>query len=243
MHGTASDVFDLAIGHQKEPYRLGARAPMTNAKWKGPWDCAEFASWCLYQATGVLFGTEPRSDPIRADAFTGFWAEQALAVNAAVPIELAARTVGAFLVRKPAPGKIGHIVISDGKGGTIEAHSTARGVIRSTLSGRRWDLGVIIPDVVAFAAPALPPISIATHTLRVQSPLIADRVVKDVQRALVSRGFNPGRNDGVYGPQTAHAVRDFQAEAGLVADGEVGPATFKALKIKVPAWANQTIAL
>ena len=77
MAGSAVDVYELAIRHEREPYVLGARAPLTNAKWKGPWDCAEFASWCLYQATGVLFGVMPRHNAVSADAFTGFWADQA----------------------------------------------------------------------------------------------------------------------------------------------------------------------
>ena len=243
MPGTATDVFELAIKHLDEPYVLGARAPMGNSKWKGPWDCAEFASWCLFQGTGVLFGVMPRNNPVTADAFTGFWADQARDANAVVPIETAARTVGAFLVRKPAAGKIGHIVISDGQGGTVEAHSSKFGVIRSTLSGRRWDMGIIIPNVVAHASPDLPPIEIATRTLRVESPLVAADIVKDVQRELTKRGFFPGSADGVYGPQTADAVRLFQAKTGLVADGEVGPATFKALKIPVPAFAKKTIPL
>src|SRR6185369_10371990 len=158
MPGTAQDIFDLAIRHVGEPYILGARAPMANAAWKGPWDCAEFASWCLFQATGVLFGVMPRNNPVTADAFSGFWIDQAIEANAVVPVELAARTVGAFVVRKPAPGKIGHIVFSDGRGGTVEAHGRADGVIRSTLANRRWDIGVIVPGVVAHAAPDLPPI-------------------------------------------------------------------------------------
>jgi N-acetylmuramoyl-L-alanine amidase len=241
--GTAADVYELAIQHEREPYVLGARAPMGNAKWKGPWDCAEFASWCLFQATGVLFGVMPRNNAVTADAFTGFWADQARDANAVVPVELAARTLGAFVVRKPAIGKIGHIVISDGKGGTIEAHSSKFGVIRSTLANRRWDLGVIVPGVTAHSSPDLPPIQVLHRTLRVQDPLLRADIVKDVQRALIQRGFASGRIDGIYGPQTAHAVRLFQIDKDLVADGEVGPATFKALKIPVPAWAKQTIAL
>lgn len=243
MPGNSTDVFNLAIKHLGEPYVLGARAPMANSKWKGPWDCAEFASWCLFQGTGVLFGVMPRNNPVTADAFTGFWADQARDANAIVPIETAARTIGAFLVRKPAPGKIGHIVISDGKGGTVEAHSSRTGVIRNTLAGRRWDMGIIIPGVVAHAAPDLPPIEVATRTLRVESPLIAGEIVKVVQKELLRRGFFPGTADGVYGPQTADAVRQFQAQKGLVADGEVGPATFKALKIPVPAFAKKSIPL
>ena len=243
MPGTAADVFELALDHLHEDYVLGARAPMANAKWRGPWDCAEFASWCLFQATGVLFGVKPRHDPIAADAFTGFWADQAREAKAVVPVELAARTRGAFLVRLPAPGRIGHIVISDGKGGTCEAHSSARGVIQGTLAGRRWDIGVIVPGVPALSSPDLPPIEVAVQTLRVTSPMMAGPIIKEVQRALAKAKFPVGRPDGVYGPQTAHAVRLFQAARGLVADGEVGPATFKALGIKVPEFAKKTISL
>lgn len=76
-----------------------------------------------------------------------------------------------------------------------------------------------------------------------ESPLIAAEIVKSVQRELLKRGFFPGGTDCVYGPQTADAVRQFQAQKGLVADGEVGPATFKALKIPVPAFAKQTVQL
>jgi N-acetylmuramoyl-L-alanine amidase len=240
---STSDIFELAIKHTGEPYILGARAPMTNSKWKGPWDCAEFASWCLYQTTGVLFGVMPRNDPVAADAFSGFWADQAREADAVVPLETAARTAGAFVVRKPAPGKIGHIVISDGKGGTIEAHSSKFGVIRSTLAGRRWDLGIIVPGIIAHAAPHLPPIEVAVVTLRVTTPLMKDPLIKDVQRALAGLGFAPGRVDGIYGPQTAHAVRLFQTGKNLVADGEVGPATLKALKIAVPAWVKRSMPL
>jgi hypothetical protein len=243
MAASASDIFDLAIEHEGEPYILGARAPMGNSKWRGPWDCAEFASWCLFQATGVLFGVKPRNDPVAADAFTGWWFEQAHEADAVIPVEVAARTAGAFIIRKPMPGKIGHIIISDGRGGTIEAHSSKRGVIRSTLAGRRWDIGVVVPGIGAQSAPDLPPIEIAVRTLHVASPLMAGPIVKDVQRALNAGGFAAGKADGVYGLQTAHAVRLFQESEGLVPDGEVGPATFKALRIPVPAFAKKTVAL
>src|SRR5947209_1440452 len=67
---TGDDVVALARRHVGEEYILGARAPMANAAWKGPWDCAEFVSWCVFQATGILYGTKPRNDPMLADAFT-----------------------------------------------------------------------------------------------------------------------------------------------------------------------------
>ena len=116
--------------------------------------------------------------------------------------------------------------------------STQSAYLRSPVSRKAF-----IPNVVAHASPDLPPIEVATRTLRVETPLVAADIVKEVQRELTKRGFFPGGADGVYGPQTADAVRLFQAKSGLVADGEVGPATFKALKIPVPAFAKKTIPI
>ena len=53
--------------------------------------------------------------------------------------------------------------------------------------------------------------------------------VGDVQTALNARGFNAGAVDSNFGPQTANAVRSFQAFNGLATDGVVGPATASAL--------------
>jgi peptidoglycan hydrolase-like protein with peptidoglycan-binding domain len=53
--------------------------------------------------------------------------------------------------------------------------------------------------------------------------------VSDVQRAL---GISA---DGVFGPQTADAVKKFQKDHGLTADGIVGPATADALGLSAPS--------
>jgi peptidoglycan hydrolase-like protein with peptidoglycan-binding domain len=53
--------------------------------------------------------------------------------------------------------------------------------------------------------------------------------VRLLQRALRGAGYEPGREDGVYGPETAAAVRRFQQAEGLPADGIVGPQTWQAL--------------
>lgn len=229
---TGDAIVRTAAAHLNEPYILGARAPMANSKWQGPWDCAEFVSWCVFQTTGILFGTRPRTDPVLADAFTGFWFDDAHAAKATIPVESAFGIVGALLLRAPASQAIGHIAICDGAGGTVEAFNKKRGVIRSTAGGRRWDVGVLVPGVSYFQSdepvPFEPP---PTQILRVTQPLMRGALVKKVQRALLSAGFHPGKADGVYGPQTAHAVRDFQATRDLVADGEAGPATLQALKI------------
>ena len=62
----------------------------------------------------------------------------------------------------------------------------------------------------------------ATH------PMVGDDVAV-LQRRLVELGFDTGRTDGVFGEFTARAVRDFQHNVGVRADGTCGPGTFKAL--------------
>lgn len=228
---TGNDLLTLAEQHVDESYVLGARAPMSDADWKGPWDCAEFVSWCVYQRAGILFGTEPRHDPLHADAYTGYWAQQAKTAGATVPVADALVTAGAILLRYPLPGAIGHIAFSDGEGGTIEAHSSKTGVIRGKAGGRRWDVGVMIPGIRYYRgdediAPTPP-----AGVIRLTQPLTRSSRVTQIQERLRELSYSVGPADGIYGPQTAHAAARFQADHGLVADGEVGPTTWKALKL------------
>lgn len=54
--------------------------------------------------------------------------------------------------------------------------------------------------------------------------------VWDVQYRLQVLGYYTKPLDGVYGSETARAVRAFQNDYGLTVDGIVGPATWRALK-------------
>lgn len=62
----------------------------------------------------------------------------------------------------------------------------------------------------------------------VANPQSGDDVL-DLQRRLTELGFDLGRVDGVFGPSTGEALREFQRNVGLPADGTCGPVTFKAL--------------
>lgn len=225
------DILKTAQAHIGERYVLGARAELGNPDYKGPWDCAEFASWCAWQTYRVLFGTtEYGAGP---DPFSGAWIEDAHARNVVVGVEEAVRTPGAFLLRRKREGLIGHVAISDGQGGTIEARGARYGVMRGPVNGRLWDHGCHIPGVryrpnPAVQAPERPAV------LKVEHPYRRGAYVEAVQKALRRRSFHPGAVDGIYGRQTARTVANFQAFKGLAPDGIVGPDTAEALGLSWP---------
>ena len=56
-----------------------------------------------------------------------------------------------------------------------------------------------------------------------------DYPIREVQKLVSKAGFNPGALDGLWGPKTEKAVKDFQKSKGLKVDGFVGPLTWAAL--------------
>ncbi len=215
--------------HIGEEYR-NVLVPKDDPNWKGPWDCAEFMSWLVYQEAGKLYGcVDNNGKPAQVEAYTGAWRDDVERLGIRVSVDKAAATVGGILLRyPPSPGAMGHIALCDGNGGTIEAKGKQFGVVADSVHGRRWDTGVLIPgisydddDDIAVREPAL--------IYRRNAPNMDPAVIAAIQRALADRGFFAGTADGRFETETEAGVIAFQRREGLVVDGEVGPNTAAAL--------------
>ena len=224
----ASDLVDYARRLIGAKYVLGSSAPLMDPSYRGPFDCAEFVSYCVAQVTGRIWGAGPKND----NPYTGYW-------NAAIPdtkallgdrvsnasgsllrmsVDDAIRTPGAILVRAPRPGAMGHIVIVADDGRTVEAYNTAEGVVSKSALGRRWDVGCLVPGL----------------------EYVRGRMISSVRPTILrfgSRGVEVGELqkrlgvpvDCIFGSVTEAAVVAFQKAHGLVVDGEVGPKTREAM--------------
>ncbi len=81
-------------------------------------------------------------------------------------------------------------------------------------------LGLNPGELAASAAP--PPVALVPEPL-------PPAAVRNIQWRLRASGFYGGRVDGVWGPGTQAALERFQANRGLQATGQMGPATAQAL--------------
>ncbi len=235
MAVSGADILQKARTRLGDAYVFGALTPV-GAPDPRVFDCSKLASWAVYQAAKLIYGADnDAGNPREGYGGTIYWNRDARSHGRIVSLEEAAASPGAAVLRLATASRCGHIVISDGLGGTVEAHSTAAGVIASTLHGRRWDLGILVPGVqYPRMQPNIPVTPPTGPIYRLASPLMRSPVVQDIQEALNKwhgpPAWEPLEADGVYGPETELAVAAFQrCQGSLVADGEAGPATLKAL--------------
>ena len=121
-----------------------------------------------------------------------------------------------FLTETKADGTVSrhHVGLYVGRNVCVEAKGTKSGVVVSDLS--RWDEAAELKDV-SYDGEAV------RMTLR-QGCSGAE--VKALQRALIELGYGTvGTADGIFGPKTEKAVRQFQEEHGLAVDGIAGEKT------------------
>ncbi len=63
-----------------------------------------------------------------------------------------------------------------------------------------------------------------------RKPMMRGDDVAELQRRLGALGFDAGKVDGIFGPDTAGALADFQRNAGLTVDGIFGPDELQVLE-------------
>jgi len=204
---TGAGLLKRAQPHIGEEYR-NVLVPKNNSGWKGPWDCAEFMSWLVFQEAQILFGClDDDADPKIADAYTGAWQRDVAKKGKAVSVDEAAATVGGIVLRfPPGPGEMGHIALCDGKGGTVEAKGQRYGVVADTVHGRTWHTGVLIPGITYVAPGTTPPkVDQPDIVYEPGAPNMEKEIIFKIQLALAVKGFDPGEIDGDYGPNTQAA--------------------------------------
>ena len=89
--------------------------------------------------------------------------------------------------------------------------------------GLRVD-GIVGPDTTRALDEARRQLGDRLLYYSVSHPFAGDDVA-ELQHRLIDMGFDVGRCDGIFGPRTESALREFQRNRGLAADGRCGPGT------------------
>lgn len=78
--------------------------------------------------------------------------------------------------------------------------------------------------------------SLGDRTLYLRMPYLHGHDVVELQRALGALGFGCGGDDGIFGAHTENALRKFQMNMGLPADGIAGAYTYSTLRNLHHSW-------
>ena len=214
----AEQILAFAREQVGEPYRLGA------AGWD-VWDCSGLTKMAVKQigyfwyhgATTQWERGHASGDPTRY----GYWS--ASGTIDTLPNKLA------FLFNrdKSRTDKLvmAHTGIYDGTGNVIQAGGQYPGVSDKLLNKKRWSHWATLKGVDENIM----------RILKYANPYMRGDDVRHVQDRLMALGYGVGPKgiDGVFGNDTSTAVKVFQAERGLIPDGEVGADTLAALNATV----------
>ena len=220
-------ILDVARRHLGQEYAFTPTPDYDDPDWQGPFDCAEYASYCAFRAYGIPYGVVANAAK-RFDSYSGYWQRDAKARGIRISWRDALHIPGALLLRFPprqSPPPYGHVAISLGDGNaTYEALGRNYGVVKHRALNRSWNCGVLLPGVLYDT-----PDGIGSDLLVFKAfdpPAGHSPIVERVQERLVELGYLAAPQvTGVYEGGTEAAVTQFQIDRGLTVDGEVGPVT------------------
>ncbi len=110
--------------------------------------------------------------------------------------------------------------------------------VRSFQSSRGMaEDGIVGPETWAALVDAT--FTLGDRLLYLRLPYFHGRDVRVLQGALNALGFACGRPDGIFGPYTEQAVREFQRNTGQPADGIVGTETVRAVLNLQHVWGDK----
>lgn len=203
-------------------------------------DCSSYVTWCLWCALEPLGVDDVVNGQGWRAGYTGTMLAQGRAV--AQPEEM----VPGDAVIYGRPGSTGAhtaIVVTPGSAALVVSHGSESGPHLVTwryrsdvMTIRRYIVvggaGGTADTPPGSAAPPTPDLHPAVpafpgRILRLQAPNMSGVDVSTWQARMVERGWHLVV-DGVYGPASAQACRQFQVEKGLEVDGQVGPITWGA---------------
>ena len=197
-------------------YELGAKE---GRKWIGHrvTDCSGLVKWAMKQlgvTKGIYHGSNSQFNKN---------CSMTAKIEPGVKIP-----IGALIFTGKEKGQHNHVGVLVTETCVCEAKGTTAGVVHTPLSNKKWTYYGLLKDVsYEFTTPVVvtKPVVKVHPTLRRGSK---GEDVKELQTLLAKDGSNL-QIDGIFGIGTMSAVKAFQKKHNLVADGIVGPKTWKEL--------------
>ncbi|MBB5154306.1 N-acetylmuramoyl-L-alanine amidase [Saccharopolyspora phatthalungensis] len=124
----------------------------------------------------------------------------------------------------PANGRTGPAIFDEAVEQAVRVFQQQRGLITD---------GVVGPATYRALTDARWRLGDRSLAFLVSKPVSGDDVFA-LQERLLELGYDAGRPDGIFGQETEQALRSFQRDYGLNADGICGPGTLRALKQLAP---------
>ena len=196
-------------------------------------DCSGLFSWAFKQLAGYMY-----------HGSNTMWNEYCSAKG---ELRNGKRTDGqellpgtAVFTYNKSKGNRGHVGLYIGNGWVIEAQGTKAGVVRSRITMDKWvewgelkgvDYGRAAQEPTSPAEPAQTPAKDQTGAKPTLKRGSKGEYVTLLQTKLIKKGYDLGKwgADGDFGAQTEKAVREYQQDHDLAADGVVGPGTWASL--------------